>query len=205
MLFCIRRRVRKDDFDGNFDPDRIVEPMDGRGGTLPHVDLADEVTPFPRPFTDQGSSSMRQYREPPYLAIPSSLGTSGQGSTDFYPRGTTAFADAQPRSLKQPGPPPSGAYLPPINMHGTGPVDWHTPHPGFSPPPSTVSNTTSSARAAKEREALERSGQGLGLATQQETAEGSGDVVVHQDAGRAPVEEHAPPREIPPSYDSIRD
>lgn len=99
--------------------------------------------------------------------------------------------------------------MPPVNLYGasTGPEDWHTPRPGVSPPPSTVSNTTSSARATKEREARAGQGVGLGLATQQEqqeVAEASGDVVVHQDAGRAPAEEPAPPREIPPSYESIQ-
>lgn len=201
LLFCIRRRARKDEFDGNFDPDRVVGHTDGGGGTLPNVDLADEVTPFPQPYTDQGSSSMRQYGKPPYIPVPSSFAASGHASTEFYPPGA-ADADAQPRQFM----PPQGAYIPPINMYGTGPVDWHSPRPGVSPPPSTVSNTTSSTRATKEREAMGRGGQGMGLtlATQQEAAEGSGDVVVHQDAGRAPAEEHAPPREIPPAYDSIR-
>ncbi|KAI9458233.1 hypothetical protein HD554DRAFT_1721258 [Boletus coccyginus] len=37
------------------------------------------------------------------------------------------------------------------------------------------------------------------------SSEGGGDVVVHQDAGRAPTEELAPPRELPPPYESIGD
>ncbi|KAG6377964.1 hypothetical protein JVT61DRAFT_14758 [Boletus reticuloceps] len=199
LLFCIRKRARKDEFDGNFDPDRVVGHADVGGGTLPHIDLADEVTPFPpsQPFTDQRSSSMRQYGQTPYIPVSSSPGPSGHPSAEFYPHGTVgagpSVIDGQPRS-------------PPANMYGTGPVDWYSPRPGASPPPSTVSNTTSSTRAAKEREAMGRGGQGRGLTlgTPQEAAEGSGDVVVHQDAGRAPIEEHAPPREIPPAYESIR-
>ncbi|KAF8554070.1 hypothetical protein OG21DRAFT_1509392 [Imleria badia] len=208
LLFCIRKRVRNDEFDGDFDPDRIVGHNGSGGGTLPHVDLADEVTPFPRPqsFTDQSSSSMRQYGRSPYVPVSPSLGPSGRASTEFYPHGgTDASTDTQHRPFMQPGAgqPPPGAY----NMYGTGPVDWHNPRPGVSPPPSTVSNTTSSTRATKEREAMARGerGAGLGLATQHEAPEGSGDVVVHQDAGRAPVEEHTPPTEIPPAYESIRD
>ena len=207
LFFCIRRRVRKDEFDGNFDPDRVVGHTDGASGTLPRVDIAEEVTPFPQSYTPQGSSSMRQYGESKYLAIPSSLAASGQNSAEFFSPGAGAPVDAQSRPFMPPGfgPSSSGAYLPPINMHGTGPADWYSPQPGVSPPASTVSNNTTSTRAAKEREALERSGQGagMGLATQQEAAEDNGDVVVHQDAGRAPVEEHAPPREIPPAYESI--
>ena len=209
LLFCIRKRARKDEFDGNFDPDRVIGHSDGGGATLPQVDLADEVTPFPRPYTDQGSGSMRQYGKSPYIPVPSSLAASGHTSTEFYPSGAAgAGASANDGQFMHPvaGPPPSGAYLPPVNMYGTGPVDWHSPRPGVSPPPSTVSNNTSSTRTTKEREAMGRGGQGIGLAlaTQHEAPEGSGDVVVHQDAGRAPAEEHTPPREIPPAYDSIR-
>lgn len=217
LLFCIRRRARKDEFDGNFDPDRVVGHTGASGATLPNVGPADEVTPFPQSYTDQGNSSMRQYGESPYLGVPSSLAASGQTNPEFYASGaagagTSAF-DTQSRPLMQPGvgQPPQGAYIPPINLYGTGPVDWSTPRPGASPPPSTVSYNTTSTRAAKEREAMGRigqrqgQGQGLGLATQQEAAEGSGGVVVHQDAGRAPSEEHVPPKEIPPAYESIRD
>ncbi|KAG9310794.1 hypothetical protein JVU11DRAFT_8644 [Chiua virens] len=207
LIFCIRRRTRKDDFDGNFDPDRVIGHAEGgTGGTLPNVDLADEVTPFPRPYSDHGS--MRQYGDSPYLALPSSV-TSGQTSSDFYPPGATSpTLDAQPRQYMKTGfaPPPSAGYVPP-DMRGGGPGEWST-RSGGSPPPSTVSyNTSSSARGTKEREAMGRGGQGTGLtlATQPEDAEGSGDVVVHQDAGRAPTGEHVPPpTEIPPAYESIR-
>lgn len=212
ILLCIRRRTRKDDFDGNFDPDRVIGHTDGGGGTLPNVDLADDVTPFPPNQSIAEQGSMRQYGKSPYIPVPSSFGPSGHASAESYSPGAVGVGspimDGQPRKYMQPsaGLPPPGAYVPPINMYGTGPVDWHTPHPGVSPPPSTVSNNTSSTRAAKEREAMGRSGQGAGLRleTQQEVAEGSGDVVVHQDAGRAPIEEHVPPREIPPAYESIQ-
>lgn len=208
LIFCIRRRVRKDEFDGDFDPDRVVGRADGASGTLPRVDIADEVTPFPQSYTDQGSSSMRQYGNSPYLGMPSSLAGSGQIGPEIYPSsavgpGASSY-DGQSRQFMQPGVglPPPGAYGPQTNMYSTGPGDWQASRPS---PPSTASYNTTSTRAAKEREAMGRSGQGqgLGLATQREAAEGS-DVVVHQDAGRAPIEEHAPPKEIPPAYESIR-
>ncbi|OSX55983.1 hypothetical protein POSPLADRAFT_1063146 [Postia placenta MAD-698-R-SB12] len=43
LVFLLFRRRRRDDFDGNFDPDRV-----GGGGTLPHIDLAgaDDVEPY---------------------------------------------------------------------------------------------------------------------------------------------------------------
>ena len=42
---------------------------DGGGGTLPHVDIADEVTPFSQSHTEQGSSSMRPYDESRYFFV----------------------------------------------------------------------------------------------------------------------------------------
>ena len=199
LFLCIRKRVRKDEFDGNFDPDHVVGRIDRGDGTLPQVNLAEEVTPFPQSYTDQGSSSMRQYGESSYIGVPSSLAASGQTSQELYPS-----VDAQSRQFLQHGLPPAGAYVSPVNMYGsTG--EWNSPRSAASPPPSTSSYNTSSTRGAKEREALGRGGQGqtLGLATQPETAEGGADVVVHRDGGRAPVEDHSPPKEIPPAYDSI--
>jgi len=208
LLLCIRRRSRKDEFDGDFDPDRVVGHTGG-GGTLPPVDLADDVTPFPHPYTADGeNSTMRQFGGSTYLPVSSSFATSGQNSTEFYPSSKAAVVGvADPSRVFGPpriGSPPSGVYLPPTDMYGGSSIGWSDPR--VSPPPSTTSQTTSSARGAKEREAIGRDGQGtgLGLATQQEVAEGSEDVVVHQDAGRAPVEDHPPPREIPPAYESIQ-
>ncbi|KAH7882577.1 hypothetical protein F5I97DRAFT_281281 [Phlebopus sp. FC_14] len=184
LIFCLRRRSRRDEFDGNFDPDRVGQ---AGGGTLPQVDLTDEVAPFPHPQNEQ-TASMRQYAEPPWNAA------SGP------PPGRAVSPDnAYMRSI----PPGAGQPQVPLNLYGAAPADWHQPQPMTSPAPSTVSRTATTSRSAKEREAAGR-GQGLGLATQQEAPEGSGGVVVHQDAGRAPSDEQVGPREVPPAYESIQ-
>ena len=219
LLFCIRRRRRKTEFDGNFDPDRVVSQPSG-GGTLPQIDLGDgdhEITPFPDP------GSMRQYGDSPYItAGAASLGHTASASghparavsplsspshysdtgTSYHPTtvGPPSTEGYPSQAFMRPGPQGQGQGVP--NMYTMQQADWHNPRPMTSPPPS-VSNTSSSGRAMKEMEA-QASRQGLGLATQQEDeGEGSG-VVQHQDAGRAPTDEGDPPRDIPPAYDSIR-
>ena len=53
-FFCKNRRKR-DEFDGNFDPDRVVGLSGDHRGTLPDIDLAaDNVTPYN--YTPQGMS-----------------------------------------------------------------------------------------------------------------------------------------------------
>ncbi|KIJ64189.1 hypothetical protein HYDPIDRAFT_167943 [Hydnomerulius pinastri MD-312] len=222
LIFCVRRRTKKDDFDGDFDPDRVIGHSTG-GGTLPQVDLADEVTPFPQTYSDH-DGSMRQYGESPYLTAAAAgagipgRATSPLSSPSHYSDGTSYYqggagsAEGYPQNnsfMRPGGGPPPGSHQQPMNMYGAAPADWHNPRPMTSPAPSTVPSvvtTATSARSAKEREAAGRSaqGMGLGLATQHEAPEGSGDVVVHQDGGRAPSDEQPGPREIPPTYDSIR-
>ncbi|KAI0926647.1 hypothetical protein AcV5_007382 [Taiwanofungus camphoratus] len=82
LLFFLCRRRRSNDFDGNFDPDRVVGLSNGRdGATLPHIDLAggEEVTPYnynPNVPPSQGPGSagsggdeMRQHTNvPAFLA-----------------------------------------------------------------------------------------------------------------------------------------
>ncbi|KAG1850026.1 hypothetical protein C8R48DRAFT_727945 [Suillus tomentosus] len=186
LFFCLRRRRRRDEFDGNFDPDRVVSHPSG-GGTLPQVDLGDEteITPYP-----DHAGSMRQYGESPFLAAGGAAAavpainrtTSPLSSPSQYSDTVTSPSEGYPsQGFIRPGPGqyPQGA-------------------------PNIVSNTSSSSRAMKEREAA-AGRQGLGLATQQEVdGEGSG-VVQHQDAGRAHSEEEAgEPRDVPPAYESIR-
>ncbi|KAG1827923.1 hypothetical protein EV424DRAFT_1388823 [Suillus variegatus] len=206
LFFCLRRRRRRDEFDGNFDPDRVVSHPSG-GGTLPQVDLGDEteITPYP-----DHAGSMRQYGESPFLAagpaaaaVPAiNRTTSPLSSPSQYSDTVTSPSEGYPsQGFIRPGPGqyPQGAP----NMYAMQQADWHNPLPLTSPAPS-VSNTSSSSRAMKEREAA-AGRQGLSLATQQEVdGEGSG-VVQHQDAGRAHSEEEAgEPRDVPPAYESIR-
>ncbi|KAG6333977.1 hypothetical protein ID866_5113 [Astraeus odoratus] len=255
LIFCVRRRSYKDDFDGDFDPDRVVHHSGG-GGTLPQLDLVDDannITPF-NAYAPDAEQGMRQYGQSPLVSGGPGAGNVGVGAAGAYaqhqhpnspppPSSPSHYSDGQsyfhgagpsgghsPQNSLSARPPP-GAGLPnmspsafaqqqPYNMYGTAPADWHTPRPGSSPPPSTV--PSGSSRSAKEREAMgERGGFGLGLATQHEVPEGSsssaagasgpgaeaggsGRVVVHQDAGRAPEGEEETPQEIPPSYDSIQ-
>jgi hypothetical protein len=186
-LFYWRRNRRRDDFDGNFDPDRVVR----------HVGDADlaggaEVTPYnyepgmggvgggfsgPNSPTFSGNGSMRQYRDSQALlggTLPGGAATATSGS-HYAPTTSSDGASAHPAS--------SG--------HGRSSSLGSS---GVSQPYRPLS--------AKEREALRQRGEVLGLATAPE--EGEGDVIQHSDGGR--IVDPAPasrPQEIPPSYDSI--
>jgi len=112
LFFLCRRRRRGDDFDGNFDPDRVVGLSGGRdGATLPHVDLAgaDEVEPYTYnpsgngslPGSHVGGDEMRQHSNiPAFLA--GGLAGAGAGAAAAGGRG-------RPNSTS---PPPTG---PPSN------------------------------------------------------------------------------------------
>lgn len=186
-LFCWRRnRRRRDDFDGNFDPDRVV----GHAG---HTDLAGaEVTPYSYepgvaggtpvhsgPSTgapsSSGGGSMRQYRDSQALlggAFEAGAATATSGS--HYAPTSSDSASAYPSSIAHSS-----------QQHGAMPV----PQP-YRP------------MSGKEREALRQRGEGgLGLASALEEDE----VIQHTDGGQIPVPSvpASPPHEVPPSYDSI--
>lgn len=59
LLLWFRRRSVKQDFDGDFDPDRVS----GRPGMLPHVDLGDDAVVEPYQYGSQ-APSMRQSTAP---------------------------------------------------------------------------------------------------------------------------------------------
>lgn len=206
LFFCLRRRRRREEFDGNFDPDHVISHPSG-GGTLPQVDLGDEHETTPFPYPDHGGS-MRQYGESPFLAAGAGAAAAGAdvrrttsplSSPSHYSDTPTSPGEGYPsQPFVRPGP---GQYPQGTSTYAMQQGDWYNPRPLTSPAPS-VTNTSSSGRATKEREAAGR--QGLGLATQQEVdGEGSG-VVQHQDAGRAQSEEEGEQRDIPPAYESIR-
>ncbi|OBZ68926.1 hypothetical protein A0H81_11002 [Grifola frondosa] len=100
----------KEDFDGNFDPDRVVGH--GGGGTLPNVDLAadDNVTPYNyTPSGFQGSSS------PTVSGGAAGVGA-GQGQMRQFPAAVPAFlaggvagAAAGAAGAGRPSPPPTSA------------------------------------------------------------------------------------------------
>lgn len=224
LFFFLKRRRDLDDFDGNFDPDRVVGHSTG-GGTLPQIDLREEVTPFeygaPGVGEPAGSGNMSQYGDNPYfvtgagqvapsrsMSPPSHYrNPSSEGTVFNQPAGTGSDTTGSNY-----GPSIYGGGLPPGAAAGAVRVP--------SPPGSTSS--MSQPRSAKEREAMAQrfglSG-GLGLATQHEEhydpaagpanagghSRGPSDdsVLVHSDGGRVNQEHEAEPTEIPPAYDSI--
>ncbi|KAG2356021.1 hypothetical protein BDR07DRAFT_1424465 [Suillus spraguei] len=202
LIFYIRRRRRRDQFGGKFDPDRIISHS-SRNRILPQVDLGEEneITHYP-----DSESNMSQFGESPFQP-------SGAGGASTHrrnsPFGSPSQYSARPNSAgtgyssqgfinSAPGQHPQGAP----NMHQMQHADQHHQFPITSPAPIVTMTPPSSSHTTKEIEAAGR--QGLGLATQQEVdGEGSG-VVQHQDGGRVHSEEEGEPRDIPPAYDSIR-
>lgn len=189
-LFFWRRNRRRDEFDGNFDPDRVVRHAG-------HTDLAGaEVTPYqydpsttggltsgPSSPTFSGTGSMGQYRDSQAL-LGSIMDGRGGAAT------ATTGSHYAPTSSDAASAHPGGSSHAHSSSLGSG--------PGF--PLGQPYRPLSS----KEREALRQRGEGgLGLASALE--EGEGEVLQHADGGR--VAEIIPPpsrpQEIPPSYDSI--
>ena len=190
LFYWRRNRRREEEFDGNFDPDRVVQ----HGG---HTDLAGaEVTPYsfepnagtpsgPTSPTFSGDGSMRQYRDSQALLGGSIAGAGAATATSGSHYAPTSSDGASV-------PPGSSSHARSSSLGGAG------LGPGF--PVAQPYRPLS----AKEREALRQRGDGgLGLASAAE--EGEGDVIQHSDGGRIaePVVPTRPPQEIPPSYDSI--
>ena len=111
VIFFFVRRRKRDDFDGNFDPDRVVGLSGRNDGTLPNIDLAgaDEVTPYTyNPAGPNGTGgaamddgSMRQAGNvPAFLAG----GMAGAGA------GALAAAKGRPGSASPPATSAPSAY-----------------------------------------------------------------------------------------------
>ncbi|KAI5985747.1 hypothetical protein EDD15DRAFT_2301092 [Pisolithus albus] len=230
LIYFIRKHSSKNEFDGDYEPDRII-----RGGSLPQLDLSDEannIIPFNAYAADE-DEEMQQYGRSPFASGPSLAGvtvaqTKHQIPDSSFPPSLASYdSDGQfylqgassghlPGQSLLPGPPqgaafPAGQYaqLKQLFMHDAAPAHWYT-RLGSSLSPSTVPSASASLGCTKEPEtAGERDAYGLGLAAQCEPQEHSefplgpagGRVVVHRDAGRAPED---PPHEIPPAYDSIQ-
>ncbi len=189
FLFYWRRNRRSEEFDGNFDPDRVVRHAG-------HTDLASaEATPYhyePPPSAPSGptsptfsDSSMRQYRDSQGLLGGSIL--EGAGA----PTGTSGSHYAPTSSDGASAPHGSSSHAR-SNSHGSAALG-----PGF--PVAQPYRPLSS----KEREALRQRGEGgLGLASALEEGE---EIIQHSDGGRIaePTPPSRPAQEIPPSYDSI--
>lgn len=134
LFYCFRRRSNKGEFDGIFDPDRVVRHSGG--GTLPQVDLVDEsnnVTPFNayapdagqgtgqsqyNPYAHDAGQGMKQYGQPAYVS-------GGPGSIG------TASTNVQHQQSVSPPPPstPSRYSVDQSYYHGSG---GHSPQHSFS-------------------------------------------------------------------------
>ncbi|OCH91619.1 hypothetical protein OBBRIDRAFT_516359 [Obba rivulosa] len=232
VLYFFCRRRKRNDFDGNFDPDRVVGLSGAGGATLPRIDLAgaDEVEPYqytPTGYTSGPSygsgrsnggapGEMREHNVPPFLAG----GMLGAGA-GAAAAGRPASHRVSPPATSAPSAP--SAYSHSSSGHyqdyaaysayaaGAPPAqDFRHPSPGPSITGSSVQSPTGSGSAAggvipssKEREAMGRRGEYV-VANQ----DGQGEappVVQHSDGGRldSTPEEEEVLHEVPPRYDSI--
>lgn len=191
-IFCWRRnRSRPEDFDGNFDPDRVVRHV---GAT----DLAGaEVTPYQYEpgAAAAGAAAAASVHHSPSTGAPSS---SGGGSMRQYTdsqallAGSAGAATATSGSHYAPTSSDSASVYPSSLAHSS--QQHHAVGMPVAQPYRPMST--------KEREAMRQRGQGgLGLASAAEEEE----VIQHTDGGQIPDTSVAPssPHEIPPSYDSI--
>lgn len=197
LFYFIRRRSSKNEFDGDFEKDRIINHSGG-GSALPQLDLSEEannITPF-NAYAADGDEEMREHGESPSADGPSLMGVAGTQAKRQVPNSSVSpslvsyDSDGQfylqdagelgsghlPRQSLLAGPPkgaalPAGQYAQPkqLSMYDAVPADWYAPRPDSSLPPSTAPSANAST---KEREAAgERDAYGLGLAPQCESLE----------------------------------
>jgi len=191
IFFLLKRRKGGDEeFDGNFDPDRLDPERFGgtatKPGTMPAVDLVGaEVTPFqydPQAAQQQGYEKFSQMPRQPGMPVPLVGGGGGGygGKSDVHSSTT-------------------GSHYPTTvtdqSVTGMQNQDFRGPSPGAS---LGTSGTLSSKdrELANERREMYIANDGRG--------EGSSQAVPawqHRDAGRVP--QQTVPEEVPPSYDSI--
>lgn len=222
ILFCIRRKKNQDDFDGNFDPDRVLGHSSG-GGTLPQVDLGDDEAAAATPYAYQRSDGMSQYGgSSSYpIAAGAALGASARSAGSTSPSHYPSSEDQSNHMPTSPAHQPmssisSGSNYAPYGNLPPGAGRAASPSPGQLLYDNPISSKEREAQAARygsrnqlglvtqadepqdPRMSLGRGGSGQGSI-------GSGNIVVHQDGGRVqvPHNDHEPPSEIPPTYDSI--
>lgn len=201
LFFWLRRRRRRSQFDGNFDPDRIVPHPSGDGTNRPQIDLGDEnvITPFDDNMREYGASSLQGAGAAGMGVGAAAAGadtrrTSSQPSPSLQPSATGASHSNEPVQgfvRPVPGEGEQGMYATQQNSTTRRPL---------TSPASSVG--ASSGRVMKQQE-VAAGRQGPSLSTQQEAdGEGSG-VVQHRDAGQALEEEGGELRDVPPAYESI--
>ena len=182
IFFLLRRHKRKDEFDGNFDPDRLdPERLGGsatRPGTMPHVDLVGaEVTPYQYlsdPAPQKGYQQHPQMGQRPGMQAPV-MGGAGYGTSDNR---SSTTGSHYPTTITDPS--------------VGGMRDFRGPSPGVS------LGTTGTLPSSKERESTTEGMLRIANGENGEGGSGQGGGVMfqHRDGGRIP-------EEVPPSYDSI--
>lgn len=217
----LRRRHKFDEFDGDFDPDRVVRP--GHGGD---VDLIGgnggvegaEVTPFTLgPDGEQrqqnlapgGQQMSQRPNVPPFL----SGGLGPTSPTSYTTTAPSASAYSHSQSYYAPSEPSASSQYPEHAAYA-GFTDASDPnHRGGAISPTHTNTTTTNTNttsgllpSAKEREAAAYRARYVANNVGEDGAGGSG-YVQHQDGGRVEAgpreEEPEVPSEVPPSYDSI--
>lgn len=191
IFFILKRRRNTEDFDGDFDPDRLDPERFGgsatRPGALPNIDLVGaEVTPF----TYQADPLPHKEGYNPYGQMVQQSGApvvrgegSGPGISDVH---SSTTGSHYPTTV-------TGQSL--SGMHHT---DFRGPSPGPSLVTSGTHPSSKDRDAASERVRLQVANSGNGEGG---SGQGTGIVLQHRDAGR--LHSHVAPEEIPPSYDSV--
>jgi len=180
IFFLLRRHKRKDEFDGNFDPDRLdPERLGGnatRPGTMPHVDLVGaEVTPYQYlsdPAPQKGYQQHPQMGQRPGVQAPV-MGGVGYGTSDAR---SSTTGSHYPTTITDPS--------------VGGMRDFRGPSPGAS------LGTSGTLPSSKERDSTIDGVLRVANDENGEGGSGGGVMFQHRDGGRIP-------EEVPPSYDSI--
>ena len=190
IFFILRRRKQKDEFDGNFDPDRLDPERFGgsatRPGAMPDVDLVGaEVTPFQfhPEATQQKGYQYQQMGQRPGMPVPVVSGGSAHGRSDAY---SSTTGSHYPTTVTDP------------SVAGMQNAEFRGPSPGPSLGTSGTFLSSKERELASERRRLHIANEERGEGG---SGQGSGGVVQHQDGGR--LQEQNAPEEVPPSYDSI--
>ncbi|EIN08119.1 hypothetical protein PUNSTDRAFT_144542 [Punctularia strigosozonata HHB-11173 SS5] len=179
LLWWLRRRRSKDNFDGNFDPDRVVRHSGGA-----NLDLGEAAQVEPYTLGVGGNTNTSPSA--------TSAGFAGMGAgagaemTQYGDQRTSLAHSHSMTSASHSGSGPSQGYAPAAAAGYYG--------------GSSTSQSGSHPMSAKEREA-----QRLRVAndTSGQSAGGPSGVYVHSDGGRIPEEvEQSPPNEIPPTHHS---
>jgi len=213
----LAKRRRRNEFDGDFDPDSVAGPV-GRGGrqSLDGPSGA-EVTPFVMNNQSRGPTLPQMGEHD--AGVPAALVAGGAGygaSTAHSYSNPSEGGYPQSEGSLLPNPYPASSDRSDYTQ-GQGRQDYLAgvpEHTSGSPTQATTSiySQFSQPRSAKEREAYQQrfglaGGSGPRPLMLANNSEEDAPVIVHQDGGRIPEndEEERAQKEIPPTYDSLPD